>query len=405
MSTSETSNKSEILKDANQLQKNPRTPVQNILVNFKFSPSRSQQHFFRYFYFYFFGLYLLDIIQIVIAHLLVGKTNNIVNAIAPTRNLLLILVGLSLVILSFNIWKQHIPIVLKYVFDNKCILSASDDFDIFYHKFLENYQKALYNRRRYLLICGLIVITAIYYYFAVFQPGLAFVIANPDPLLLKISYIIHLILFAFFDVAGMYYLGEQGWVTYLSGRYINKLIQSYELNVKPLHPDKCGGLKELGSFCFGLLTPLLIAISYFTGYIFVALKYPNGTYDITTIIFILFLFVVYALPLAVFAFFIPIWSIHMKMLKVREFADESYATTLAILRQQIQALLNDERLEEVETKKKKMELIQSLYIAYPSWPLRASSNFYKTLFTLCSSAALGFLTALQQPIVQSIIHR
>jgi len=53
-------------------------------------------------------------------------------------------------------------------------------------------------------------------------------------------------------------------------------------------------------------------------------------------------------PEIIFTFLLPLWSIHTKMLKERETAEETYAVHIAALQEQIQVLLDDNQLEEAK---------------------------------------------------------
>ncbi len=58
------------------------------------------------------------------------------------------------------------------------------------------------------------------------------------------------------------------WTMYVSGWYVRELVLAIELSIQPFHTDQCGGLKVLGNFCFGLVSPILIGSALFIGYMF-----------------------------------------------------------------------------------------------------------------------------------------
>jgi hypothetical protein len=184
-----------------------------------------------------------------------------------------------------------------------------------------------------------------------------------------------------------------------------KLVQTFEIKIEPLHPDMCGGLKVLGNFCFSLAGPIFIGSAFFIGYVFfVALRHPNIPFYEATRDLILLVILVYGLPTAIFAFFLPLWNIHTKMLHEREVDDEGYAAKMEVLRQTIQELLNEGKIEEAKNLKEKMDLTQALYTTYPRWPFNVRARFLSSFLALSSSLLLGFLTALQQPLVELILR-
>lgn len=134
----------------------------------------------------------------------------------------------------------------------------------------------------------------------------------------------------------------------------------FEFRIEPLHPDKCGGLKVLGNFCFGLASPIFIGFAFFIGYILVATQDPRGGFDLITVDFILFIILAYGLSITVSAFFLPLWTIHTKMLHEREANNERHAKNLEVLRQAIQESLNRGETKEAKNMKEQMDLTQAL---------------------------------------------
>ncbi len=70
--------------------------------------------------------------------------------------------------------------------------------------------------------------------------------------------VVGFLLSALLYLGGLYCIGILTWKVYISGRHIRKLVRAFEFRIQPFHTDKCGGLKLLGNFCFGLGSPLLI---------------------------------------------------------------------------------------------------------------------------------------------------
>ena len=200
----------------------------------------------------------------------------------------------------------------------------------------------------------------------------------------------------------MYCLGILLWALFISGWYTRKLSRMFEFRIEPVHPDHCGGLKLLGNFCFGLVSTPFIGSAFFIGYILIVLRDPTDIAALVTSGLIAFILLLYGLPVVIFVFALPLWNIHRKMLKERETAEETYTAHIAALREQIQVLLDDNQLEEAKAVKEKKELMEALYIPYPTWPFNVKAKLFSTVLGAAGSFLLGFLTALP-PVILHII--
>ena len=204
----------------------------------------------------------------------------------------------------------------------------------------------------------------------------------------------------------MYCLGIMIWSLSISGWHISELSRAFEFRIEPVHPDHCGGLKALGNFCFGLASPLFIGLVFYIGVLFVMVMLSDVK-DLATFLpiiigFVVVIVILYVFPAAILAFFLPLWNIHMKMLEVREREEETYAANIAALREQIQALLSDNQLEEAKAVKEKKELEEAIYIPSPTWPFHIRAKFFSVFLAASGSVLLGFLTALQPYILRAI---
>ena len=94
------------------------------------------------------------------------------------------------------------------------------------------------------------------------------------------------------------------------------------------------------------------------------------------------------------------------MLRERETAEEAYAVHIAALREQIQDLLDDNQLEEAKAVKEKKELLEAVYIPYPTWPFNVKAKLFSTSSGLvevsCSASLLpcrrSYYRQFQNPI-------
>jgi hypothetical protein len=126
-----------------------------------------------------------------------------------------------------------------------------------------------------------------------------------------------------------------------------------------------------------------------------------GPSDILIFLFVI-LFV--ALPVAFYASFLPLWSIHTKMLKIREKDDERFVAEIAPLREKIYELVDANQLEEATTLKEKKELPETVHIPYPTWPFNVRTKFYTTILGAVGSLLLGVLSTTLTAWAQTNFH-
>jgi hypothetical protein len=165
-----------------------------------------------------------------------------------------IIVGIILVIWPFNVWRASMPKTLRDIFEKKRVYIPRGDVTLPYLRSLENYHNAVASRNRYLL-CGLgVIVTGISYAYGIYQfYRLFFSTAQPN-IVIATLVVVENLLYPLAVLGGVYCVGIQWWTMYISGWYVRKLVRAFELRIQPRHPDKCGGLKVLGNFCFGLGT-------------------------------------------------------------------------------------------------------------------------------------------------------
>ncbi len=378
--------------------------IKTLLQNFTVLP-KVEKPIFKFGIIVFVALYLIDAIQIALSfpHLLPHK--DIPYDITYTRNLLLIVVGTSLIAITFNLWRQHILRTLQYIFRNNRIFALPEDANERHLSMLGEYQHNLRGRRKYVLIGSLFLLTSIYYFGYVLIPAITITLAyHWNDGVFRFTFITHLLIVFLVLFSSMYCIGVVWWTIYVSGKYIRSLLQLCELNIEPLHPDRCGGLKILGNFCFSLISPVFLGSLYFIGYIFVALRAVTGVYDPITVIFIVAIITAYAVPISIYAFIVPLWNIHTKMVYAGEIEDKRYADRMKSSRQKLQKLLDDGKVEEAKAEKGKMDFIETTYISYPRWPLNVTIKIFSVSLTTITSIGLGLLTALQGPLSKIILQ-
>src|SRR5260221_1743263 len=168
------------------------------------------------------------------------------------------------IIWLFNVWRKSPPKTLRDLLEKRRIYHPDGDANQPYLRFLEHYRDALGSPKRYFL-SGFLMITfvslsvyGIVHTLSVVHLNMfAAILFTVGDLLLMLAYL-----------GGAYCIGILTWAVSISGWYVRKLMRAFELRIQPFHTDKCGGLKLLGNFCFGLGTPLLIGSGLIIGYFF-----------------------------------------------------------------------------------------------------------------------------------------
>ena len=358
--------------------------IDEVLQSFDVLPSKVEQHIFRYGY-----LYLLALLLLIGSGVLVGSLRSPQDkSSAPLwLNAAVSLYGLvevSIVLWAFNVWRGYVPHTLRDIFEQRRIHAPTGDINIRYLEFLEHYRDALRSPKRYLLFGGLMILEA---YIIIVTLALSSS-STPSPTLVNIMFSSTSLLLS---LGVLYYLGVQAWALSVSGWYLRKLWRAFEFRIEPVHPDQCGGLEVLGNFCFRAVSPIVIGFAFSVGLQLVAA--PIYPLDWLVVGLLVFFDLLYSLPLASVAFLLPLWNIHANMLRERERAEETYAVHLAALREQIQTLLDNNRLEEAKALQEKKELIEGLCLPHPTWPFNVKAQLFSTLLQAGGSLLLGYLTA------------
>jgi hypothetical protein len=195
------------------------------------------------------------------------------------------------------------------------------------------------------------------------------------------------------------------WVVFITGWHVRKLVRLFELRIQPFHPDKCGGLKSLGNFCFGFVSPLLIGSGLSIGFILLSFAGSgvNAAY-LAARVGVALLLLLYDLPVIVLAFLLPLRDIHTKMVSQGETDEDSYVARIEALRQEIQALLETNQVEEAKAVQEKKSLVETLHTPFPAWPFSVRSKFFSTILGVSGSLLLGLITAaVEQYLLPAIL--
>lgn len=363
-----------------------------------------EKHIFTYAYAYVIGFFLLGQLWRIPREVVGGGFTSLDYL---TSLEVLFVVGICLVMWSFNIWCKSVPKTLKDIFEKHFISVHSGDLPAQYFAFLTQYRDALRSPQRYLLSTLLVVAMVIYIVinYPHFVSNDLGPIIDLQEFILVILDLLALLAVVIVEIGFLYCLGMILWSLLISGRYISRLARLFDLNIEPVHPDRSGGLHELGNFCFTTSSPLLICAAFFLGWMLVALHFSSITeLGSSTIILILSVILLFVLPVAFYVLFRPLWKIHLNMLRKREKDEERYVAEIATLREKIQVLLDANQLDDAKNLKDKKDIVEALHISFPTWPFSFRSKILSTFLTGGGSLLLGVLTAIVPPIIQQILQ-
>jgi hypothetical protein len=391
-------------------QKDTKNQIASILQQFDVLPSRFDQHIFKYIYVYLISLFFLSELLLMLA-LLNSSSQPKVGEVLLTEVGLVALpaVGLILSIWAFNGWRFSEPKTLRDLLEEKRIAVTDGDTNTSYLRFLEHYRDALASPKRYALSGFLMLVITIPVAYIIVK-ALSF----EPPNIFVTVFVVGFLLYGFLFLGAFYCIGVATWVGYVSGRFVRNLVQVFQLRVQPFHPDQSGGLTLLGNFCFGLVSPLLIGLGITIGYmLFTLLAYSPETFGRAYSADLLVLYVgvplllllLYFLPMIVLVFMLPLRDIHAKMVREGKANENSYVTRIEALREEIQALLDTNQVEEAKVVQEKKTLVETLYTPYPTWPFHVRWKIFSTVLGVSGSILIGVMTAaLQRYVLTLLFH-
>jgi hypothetical protein len=183
------------------------------------------------------------------------------------------------------------------------------------------------------------------------------------------NYFISVLMFPVTRLMTVYFGCEMLWSIYITGKYINRISSTFKLNVEPYHPDHCGGLKSLGIFCLEMALTITIMGLFLVAYGTVTLIwFPQYSGQVLAAYLSTFLFI---FPLAILAFFVPLWRLHDVMVQQKYAYFDQHAAQLADIENRIHFLITDNKLPQVEAAIRTSQLLQTHNIDeahYPVWP-------------------------------------
>ena len=390
------------LTDTSLSPEDTKAQIAGLLQHFDVLPSQSNRFIFRYIYVCMIGLYLLSECLFIPLVFLVGTSSLQVGEILLLSGLALFpVVIISAIVWSFNVWRFRTPHMLRDLLEKKRIVLPDGDANASYLRFLEDYRHALASPKRYFLGAILMVFNCIPYVYSTYL-----FLIRPDTMSVKVLFILENLLGVVEALVISYCLGIVLWAIYISGSSLRKLMRVFKLRIQPFHTDKCGGLKVLGNFCFGLVSPILLGSALFIGYtfaLFLGKEFASAVLALVVGLVLLFL-LLYALPAILLAFVLPLWDIHTQMVSEGEADEDTFNTHIEALRQEIQALLDTNQVEEARGVQEKKTVLETLHTPYPTWPFRIRTQIFSTLLGVSGSLLVGVLTAaFQQYLLPAIL--
>jgi hypothetical protein len=93
------------------------------------------------------------------------------------------------------------------------------------------------------------------------------------------------------------------------------------------------------------------------------------------------------------------------MVSEGETDEDTYNARIGALREEIQALLDTNQVEEAKVVQEKKVVLETLHMPYPTWPFRFRSKIFSTLLGVSGSLLIGVITAsLQQYLLPLLFH-
>lgn len=276
---------------------------------------------------------------------------------------------LMLVVLAFQKWAQSIPHVLVAFMEKGLIVpkSAKNGSALFL-EFLEKYQLALKSRKRFLIIVP----------FLFFVGWMLVLMATGDSEVASVTvpyafeskdWIMVASLVFFYAVTPFlwaYLIGVGAWIMGVTGWHLWRLPLQFEIQVQPNHPDKCGGLRFLGNFCFGMVIPILIG-AVLLGIVGLVGEILPASDELRLGSNLALLLV--ALPMTYITFFTPMWGIHTEMQKRKTEFQEKLASHISKLDAKVKLLLDQEKFEDAKKSLGELDAIRtSSENKFPVWP-------------------------------------
>ena len=301
-------------------------------------------------------------------------------------------VTIVILLFALNQLFERVPKVFESIW-NRDLIEQKDDESVAlrFLAFLDSFENMLNGRTAWILgaICALGGLFATYPVQFYLKAG-----KFPFDFVTMISYYLwgHGSIIA--GVLG-YFVGILIWRVIGIAIYLRKLGNEFNLRIQPNHPDKCGGLKPLGDLSLIIGVMILIPSIYLAIWAFITTFFPNPELELYITLWsdLFRQWLVILSILAIFAFLVPIYEIHMQMVNYAEklrveldYLSKEIDSITVELRTKAHALT----LHDGEEKLKAIEFMKKVYIEnnnIPTWPFD-----WKTLLQFTSAQAIPFLS-------------
>jgi hypothetical protein len=379
--------------------------IYNVLQSFEVLPTKFDRFIFNHIYIFLLGLLFGELL---IVPPIISQSQYISLPQAEKWFLLVMLpmIVIISIILPFNVWRLSTRKMLTDLFEKKRVYIPDGDANTSYHCFLESYLYAVSSPKRYFVSGILMIVFATFSAYGLLKT-FSFLHLG---LFATILFVMGILLCNLSFLVGMYCGGVMCWVMYISGSYVRRLVHTFDLRIQPFHTDKCGGLKLLGNFCFGLVTPVLIGSGLIIGYIlvyFISESITRSSIDaayVPIFVGLPILFLLYVFPAIFFTFILPLGDIHAKMVREREEDEDTYNARIESLRENIQLQLKKGRVKVAKALQEKKAMLETFYTPYPTWPFSFRSTILYTILGASGSLLIGMVTA-ALPVILPLIYQ
>jgi hypothetical protein len=208
-----------------------------------------------------------------------------------------------------------------------------------------------------------------------------------------------------------YLFGAVVWIMGSTGLSICRYVRRFGVPVWPKHPDRCGGVRFVGTFCVQMVLPLLAGISAYSLFYFGAslLVLLNSNFHIAGSVALRASargVVVVAVPVTVAVLLVvtitalwPIWSVHGAMRAHQQVDEATFTRSAKRLTDEITAGLAANNLVQARAAKDELELVEAVHVPaenYPTWP------FERRLFVrFVAPQVISVLGAVGSAVVQA----
>lgn len=282
-----------------------------------------------------------------------------------------LLVVIPFVIILLNYFLTSIPDMVVALWENKVIQSRIEPEPSIkqYNAYLREFETKVNNKKEFSLISisiPIIILLSLYGYYkalTIEYPA----VTSYDIRFFPLSGIVFYaaIVFLFYLVIPTLYKG------FLSILLPRKLHREFSIRARPLHPDKCGGLKSLGDLCIRFDYIFLIGVVSSIFHLLLSEGTESEMY--------FYFFLAYAF-LVTFFFLYPLWPIH-NVMKVQKYdLLNKLNDTLDPLYLDIagSADIDTKNLEKID----RMDMIYSRVSNMPVWPFD-TGGLIRFLTTVC----------------------